>query len=453
MMNFGSHSIGEEDEYKKLVIRMNPPRVTVDNNTSKKATLVKVDSANKHGSLLEVVQVLIDLNLTIKRAYISSDGEWFMDVFHVVDQEGKKIYESEVIERIQLSLGPRACSFRSMKQSVDTQAASEHTSIELVGRDRPGLLSEIFAVLTDLKCNIVAAEVWTHNSRMASVIYITDEANGRPVDDFDRLAKIKHLLCYVLKGNREKQSAKTNISMGVTHMERRLHQMMYDDHDYDREGCVVEKEEEGDSIKLVISVENCTERGYTVVYIRSKDRPKLLFDTVFTMTDMLYVVFHATVISEGPEAYQEYYIRRRDGFPVSSEGEKERLIHCLEAAIRRRSTEGIRLELCSKDRVGLLSEVTRIFRENGLSVIRAEVSTRGSQALNVFYVTDASGSPVQSQIIEAVRNEIGKTVLCVKDDIFSKVSSHESGRFSLCNLFRSQSERFLHNLGLMRSCS
>lgn len=38
-----------------------------------------MDSANKYGSLLEVVQVLTDLNLTISRAYISSDGEWFMD--------------------------------------------------------------------------------------------------------------------------------------------------------------------------------------------------------------------------------------------------------------------------------------------------------------------------------------------------------------------------------------
>lgn len=38
-----------------------------------------MDSANKYGTLLEVVQVLTDLKLTIKRAYISSDGEWFMD--------------------------------------------------------------------------------------------------------------------------------------------------------------------------------------------------------------------------------------------------------------------------------------------------------------------------------------------------------------------------------------
>lgn len=50
--------------------------------------------------------------------------------------------------------------------------------------------------------------------------------------------------------------------------------------------------------------------------------------------------------------------------------------------------QGMRLELCSDDRVGLLSEVTRIFRENGLSVTRAEVTTRGSQAVNVFYVIE-----------------------------------------------------------------
>ena len=40
---------------------------------------MQVDSANKYGILLEVVQVLTDLNLIITKAYISSDGGWFMD--------------------------------------------------------------------------------------------------------------------------------------------------------------------------------------------------------------------------------------------------------------------------------------------------------------------------------------------------------------------------------------
>lgn len=79
-----------------------------------------------------MVQVLTDMNLMIRRAYISSDGEWFMDgetvgfnfpcscslacyciindrfslqssvtVFHVTDQKGNKLSNDDVVERIQ----------------------------------------------------------------------------------------------------------------------------------------------------------------------------------------------------------------------------------------------------------------------------------------------------------------------------------------------------------------
>lgn len=115
--------------------------------------------------------------------------------------------------------------------------------------------------------------------------------------------------------------------------------------------------------------------------------------------------------------------------------------------------QGIRLELCSDDRVGLLSDVTRIFRENGLSVTRAEVTTRGSQAINVFYVIDSSGNAVKSETIEAVRKEIGLTILRVKEDEYSKSPPQDGGRFSLGNLFKSRSEKFLFSLGLIKSYS
>ncbi|KAH9708088.1 hypothetical protein KPL70_012772 [Citrus sinensis] len=437
-MDCWSSSFAVVDEFEKLVLRMNPPRYFVD-------------SANKRGSLLELVQVLNDLDLIIRRAYISSDGEWFMDVFHVTDQNGNKLSEDDVSERIQQSLGPRARSFRSLRRSVGVQAALEHTTIELTGRDRPGLLSEVFAVLSDLKCNVMGAEVWTHNSRMASVVYITSEATGLPIDDPDTLAKIKQLLLYVLKGDRDKRSANTAVSVDSTHKERRLHQMMYADRDYDMN--YAESGSASGRSKPLVTVESCTDKGYTVVNLRCPDRPKLLFDAVCTLTDMQYVVYHATVIAESPEAYQEYYIRHVDGNPISSEAERQRVINCLEAAIKRRTSEGISLELCCEDRAGLLSDVTRIFRENGLSVTRAEVTTRGSQAVNVFYVVDASGNPVKSETIESVRKEIGLTILRVKDDAYSKSPPQESGRFSLGNLFRSRSEKFLYNLGLIKSCS
>ncbi|KAI6692215.1 hypothetical protein NL676_019925 [Syzygium grande] len=450
-MDCWSSPLAVDDEFEKLVLRMNPPRVTVDNESSKKATLVKVDSANKRGSLLEVVQVLTDMNLMIRRAYISSDGEWFMDVFHVTDPKGNKLSEDDVVERIQQSLGPGIRSFRSLRSSVGVQAAMEHTTIELTGRDRPGLLSEVFAVLANLKCNVVAAEVWTHNSRMASVVYITDEVSSLPIDDPDRLAKIEQLLLFVLKGDRDMKRANTAVTVGSTHTERRLHQLMYADRDYDVDG--VDGGSAGDRNKLYVTVDNCTDKGYTVVNLRSPDRPKLIFDTVCTLTDMDYVVYHGTVIAEGPDAYQDYYIRHMDGSPISSEAERQRVIHCLGAAIKRRASEGIKLELCCDDRFGLLADVTRIFRENGLSVTRAEVTTRGSRAVNMFCVTDSSGNPVKIEMIEAVREQIGLTILRVKDDSYSQSPPQDAGKFSLGNLFRSRSEKFLYNLGLIKSCS
>eukprot|EP01018_Ginkgo_biloba_P017039 Gb_30843 [translate_table: standard] len=440
-----------DDEYEKLIVRMNPPRVVIDNTTCENATIVQVDSANKHGILLEVVQVLTDLNLSISKAYISSDGGWFMDVFHVTDQDGKKLTEEGVIDYIQQSLGTNACFLPSLRRSVGVKAAAEHTSIELTGTDRPGLLSEVFAVLANLKCNVVGAELWTHNMRVASVVYVTDEVTGAPIDDPERLSKIKELLCTVLKGNNDIRGAKTVVSMGVTHTERRLHQMMFADRDYER----VDKgrsEPMEEKFRPLVTVQNCVEKDYSVVSIRCKDRPKLLFDTVCTLTDMQYVVFHATITAGGPEAYQEYYIRHTDGFPVNSEAERQRVIQCLEAAIERRVSEGLRLELCTSDRVGLLSDVTRIFRENGLSVTRAEVTTRGEKAVNAFYVTDAAGNPVDSKTVDAVRREIGQTILQVKESsTYGKSPPRETAvKFLFSNLFRAKS---LYNLGLIKSYS
>jgi hypothetical protein len=92
---------GYLDEYEKLVIRMNTPRVVIDNGVCSSATIVKVDSSRRNGILLEAVQILTDLNLSIKKAYISSDGTWNMDVFHVTDLNGNKLNDQSVLRYIE----------------------------------------------------------------------------------------------------------------------------------------------------------------------------------------------------------------------------------------------------------------------------------------------------------------------------------------------------------------
>lgn len=107
--------------------------------------------------------------------------------------------------------------------------------------------------------------------------------------------------------------------------------------------------------------------------------------------------------------------------------------------------QGLSLELCAKDRVGLLSEVTRILRENGLTVTRADVTTVGEQAVNVFYVRDASGKPVDTNTIEALRKEIGHTIkLNVKKVPAASAKAPEaSGWAKTSFFFGNLLERFL----------
>ena len=177
--------------------------------------------------------------------------------------------------------------------------SEEHTSIELAGTDRPGLLSEVCAVLADLSCNVVTAEIWTHNSRAAAVVHVTDDKTGCAIKDPQQLSTIKELLCNVLKGSSDLKTAKMMLSApGMMHRERRLHQILFADRDYERVRGV-----EDETSRPHVTVLNI-EKDYTVITMRSKDRPKLLFDIVCTLTDMQYVVYHGMVNTEKAKAYQ-----------------------------------------------------------------------------------------------------------------------------------------------------
>lgn len=94
--------------------------------------------------------------------------------------------------------------------------------------------------------------------------------------------------------------------------------------------------------------------------------------------------------------------------------------------------------------MGLLSEVTRILRENGLAVCRAGVSTVGEQAVNVFYVRDASGKPVDTKTIEALRKEIGESMMINVKKVPTKAKAPESRGWAKTSFFFGNLlERFL----------
>lgn len=209
---------------------------------------------------------------------------------------------------------------------------TDHTTIEMTGTDRPGLFSEISAALAALHCNIVEAHAWSHNARLACVAQISDQSTDH---NPRRLATIEDHLITVLRAttalspcgkepNNGQQEVKTIGLLGSgdhnyvhqgtmsTNIERRLHQLMLSVRDFDgpndghesspRTPLGLYSEVEGR--KTVVWIESCEEKGYSMVSIECKDRRKLMFDTVCTLTDMQYVIFHASASGQDGYAFQ-----------------------------------------------------------------------------------------------------------------------------------------------------
>ncbi|KAL8168327.1 hypothetical protein V2J09_009826 [Rumex salicifolius] len=405
-------------ELESLFERVYPPRVCVDNDAHEDCTVVKVDSVNKRGILLEMVQVLTDLKLVISKSYICSDGGWFMDVFHVTDQNGNKVTDDSIIHYTQEALGATRSKSKNYpgKDVRPLHLPLKDTTVEISGVDRPGLLSEVSAALANLGCQVTYAVGWTHNARAACIIYVEQECDAGPIRN---MAHIQEQLEKVVEAHHqsgEKWSVRlvTNPVDGQKiHPERRLHQLMLDDKDY--ESCC-----ESSCFNLVqhrnsvVKIETCKEKGYSVVNIRCRDRPRLLFDTVCVLTDLNYVVFHAAISSSHSMAFQEYYIRNKDGWTLDTEAERHRVEHCLIAAIERSALHGLQLDFSATNRPGLLSDVTKALHEHGLSVSRAEIGIQGEKVVGTFYIVNASKQNVIcSETVEEVMKQIQGVVQTV----------------------------------------
>ncbi|KAK1326935.1 hypothetical protein QJS10_CPA01g02244 [Acorus calamus] len=76
--------------------------------------------------------------------------------------------------------------------------------------------------------------------------------------------------------------------------------------------------------------------------------------------------------------------------------------------------QGLKLELRTKDRAGLLLDITRTIRENGMCIRRAEMSIEDGMAVDNFHVTDMLGNPVETKEVKSLCSQICKTSLQVE---------------------------------------
>jgi [protein-PII] uridylyltransferase len=80
---------------------------------------------------------------------------------------------------------------------IDNRASNTHTVLEVNGRDRPGLLHDVTAAISEQGLQIASAHVTTYGVRAVDVFYVKD-IFGLKVENERKLALLREALLAAL---------------------------------------------------------------------------------------------------------------------------------------------------------------------------------------------------------------------------------------------------------------
>ena len=81
---------------------------------------------------------------------------------------------------------------------IDNRASNTHTVVEVNGRDRPGLLHDVTAAISQQGLQIASAHVTTYGVRAVDVFYVKD-VFGLKVENERKLAGLRQVLLAALQ--------------------------------------------------------------------------------------------------------------------------------------------------------------------------------------------------------------------------------------------------------------
>lgn len=88
----------------KRVIEPVAPRISIDNDSSETSTVIDVFATDNPGLLYTLAQTLHSHELSVELTRIATNVDQVVDVFYVVDENGKKISSPERLEQIHVDL-------------------------------------------------------------------------------------------------------------------------------------------------------------------------------------------------------------------------------------------------------------------------------------------------------------------------------------------------------------
>lgn len=78
--------------------------VIIDNRTSQRFTVIEVYAGDAPGTLYQLAQTISDFGLDIHRARIATEVEQLIDVFYVLQRDGRKLEEQSLVDKVRESL-------------------------------------------------------------------------------------------------------------------------------------------------------------------------------------------------------------------------------------------------------------------------------------------------------------------------------------------------------------
>ncbi|MGY9004612.1 MAG: [protein-PII] uridylyltransferase [Alphaproteobacteria bacterium] len=158
------------------------------------------------------------------------DSFWIQDVngdaydnpraLHRLDEALKEIVSRQrrlprTLE-IKATLPARTRVFRDQPRvMINNKASATNTVIEVNGRDRPGFLYDVTAVLTDLNLQIASAKISTYGTRAVDVFYVKD-LFGLKVSHESRLPLIRDRLMEAIEETNAKVAKENQVAVSTT---------------------------------------------------------------------------------------------------------------------------------------------------------------------------------------------------------------------------------------------
>jgi [protein-PII] uridylyltransferase len=178
----------------------------------KDATQVTIYTADHPGLFSQIAgaMAMSGANIVAAQIFTMTNG-MALDVFEIQDAQGGAFDQKAQIARLEKavmqSLEGRVRPARELAKKttmrsrtevftvaprvlINNSASRTHSVVEVNGRDRPGLLHDVTAALTELNLQISSAMIFTYGERAVDVFYVKD-GFGMQVTNEGKLARLR----------------------------------------------------------------------------------------------------------------------------------------------------------------------------------------------------------------------------------------------------------------------